>query len=415
VGNQPTILFAGGGTGGHLYPGLSVAQALQKIAPDIRPLFLCTQRDIDRIILQPTGFPFITQPIVPPVTTVPGLLKFWKSWRESKDLIRSLVKGKPHGWQSVGPPTKISAILGLGGYAAGVAVKYCALHKIPAAILNQDVIPGKANQYLMRYVSTVCCQFEQTRNHVPAEHRDKLKTTGCPIRPEILGDYLPLPPGEGRGEGVPASNVHPPIANLQSRRPDASRRLELDPNLQTLVITGASQGAQTINEAVPVLLADLKLQGWQILHLAGREHATAVRDAYRNLPTSPPVRVIDFTPEMADIWAVADLAIARSGASTCAELCACGLPSILMPYPFHRDLHQRANAKVLADACAAILLDDEKDPKKNAAKLRPLLEPLLVDATRRRTMAQAAKKLAHPDAALRVAQLLVELAGVKTS
>ena len=383
MANPPTILFAGGGTGGHLYPGISVAQALRKILPDARLLFLTTQREIDRIILQPTGFPFIPQPIVPPQTTVPGLLKFWKSWRETKDQVRSIVKGKAHGWQSVGTPSKISAILGLGGYAAGVAVKYCAQHKIPAAILNQDVIPGKANQYLMRYVSTVCCQFDQTRQHVSADHRDKLKTTGCPIRPEIL--TLP-------------------------NRIDAARRLELDPNLQTLVITGASQGAQTINEAVPTLLSDLQLHGWQILHLAGREHAVSVRDAYRNLQNPPPVRVIDFTPEMADVWAVADLAIARSGASTCAELCACGLPSILMPYPFHKDLHQRANAKVLADAGAAILLDDAKDAKKNAANLRPALEPLLRDATRRRSMAEAAKKLSHPDAATRVAQLLAELA-----
>ena len=377
MANQPTILFAGGGTGGHLYPGLSVAQALKKIYPAARPLFLCTQRDIDRIILEPTGFPFITQPIVPPLTTVPGLLKFWKSWRETKDLVRQHIRKE-----------RPAAILGLGGYAAGVAVKYCATHKIPAAILNQDVIPGKANQYLMRYVSTVCCQFEQTREHVSAEHREKIKTTGCPIRPEIL--------------------------NLPNRA-DASRRLELDPNLQTLVITGASQGAQTVNAAILAVLSDLKLQGWQILHLAGRELAVAVRDAYRNLQTSPVVRVIDFTPEMADVWAVADLAIARSGASTCAELCACGLPSILMPYPFHKDLHQRANAKVLADAGAAILLDDEKDPKKNAAKLRPALEPLLYDATKRRAMAEAAKKLARPDAALRVAQLVAELAGAKSS
>src|SRR4051812_42978469 len=278
MGNQPTILFAGGGTGGHLYPGISVAQALQKLLPDARLLFLTTQRDIDRIILEPTGFPFIPQPIVPPKTTVPGLLKFWKSWRETKDLIRSIVQGKaPVLTGGSGTPARHfrpAAILGLGGYAAGVAVKYCALHKIPAAILNQDVIPGKANQYLMRYVSTVCCQFEQTREHVSPEHRDKLKTTGCPIRPEILS----LP-----------------------NRNDAARRLELDPNLQTLVITGASQGAQTINEAVPTLLADLQLHGWQILHLAGREHAVSVRDAYRNLQSSPPVRVIDFTPEMADV------------------------------------------------------------------------------------------------------------------
>jgi len=113
---------------------------------------------------------------------------------------------------------------------------------------------------------------------------------------------------------------------------------------------------------------------------------------------------------MADVWAVTDLAIARSGASTCAELCACGLASILMPYPFHKDLHQRANAKVLAEAGAAILFDDEKDARKNAVKLRPVLESLLFDATKRKAMAEAAKKLARPDAANHVAQILKTLA-----
>ncbi len=398
MGNQTTILFAGGGTGGHLYPGISVAMAMRKIWPEASPLFLCTQREIDRVILEPTGFQFIPQPIVPPVKTVVGLLKFFKGWRETKDLVRQLVRGTsgasatPAGSGTPGGSgtpaqhsSRPAAILGLGGYAAGVAVKYCADHGIPAAIVNPDVIPGKANQYLMRYASTVCCQFDQTREHVHPDHRDKLKTTGCPIRPEILS-----PPS----------------------RAEALRRLELFPNLQTLVVTGASQGAQTVNEAILAVLADLKIQGWQILHLAGREHAAAVREAYRNMagPTPLPTRVIDFTPEMADVWAVADLAVARSGASTSAELTACGIPTILMPYPFHKDLHQRANAKVLADAGAAILIDDEQDPKKNAPRLRPALEPLLYDATRRRTMAESAKKLGRPDAASHVAQILKNLA-----
>jgi UDP-N-acetylglucosamine--N-acetylmuramyl-(pentapeptide) pyrophosphoryl-undecaprenol N-acetylglucosamine transferase len=122
--------------------------------------------------------------------------------------------------------------------------------------------------------------------------------------------------------------------------------------------------------------------------------------------------VIDFTPDMADIWAVADLALSRSGASSCAELTACGVPSILMPYPFHKDMHQRANAKVLADAGAAILVDDEKDRRRNADKLRPALESLLYDAPKRQAMAAAARKLGHPDAATLVAQVVTALAGV---
>src|SRR6478752_4629343 len=154
-----TIFLAGGGTGGHLYPGISVAQALQTVLPEAKPLFLCTERDIDRTILEPTGFEFIRQPIVPPVRTVGGLLKFWSAWRATKDILRKLFKER-----------RPAAVLGLGGYAAGVAVKMASRRRIPAAILNPDVIPGKANLYLLKHVQAVCCQFEDTRLHLPAPH-----------------------------------------------------------------------------------------------------------------------------------------------------------------------------------------------------------------------------------------------------
>jgi UDP-N-acetylglucosamine--N-acetylmuramyl-(pentapeptide) pyrophosphoryl-undecaprenol N-acetylglucosamine transferase len=363
-----TILLAGGGTGGHLYPGIAVAQSLQQILPQAKPVFLCTTREIDRVILEPTGFEAIPQPIVPPRNSVGGLLRFWKSWRETKDQLRRLVKER-----------RPAAVLGLGGYAAGVAVKYAATHKIPTAILNQDVIPGKANQFLMKYAKVVCCQFAATEALVP-EQRAKIKVTGCPIR----NDIRHLPP-----------------------RAQAAARLELDPILNTLLITGASQGAVTVNEAMIALAGSIVLNGWQILHLAGREHGETVRKGYREKEI--PARVIDFTPDMADIWSVTDLAVSRSGASSCAELTACGIASILMPYPFHKDLHQRANAKALADAGAAVLMDDEKDAKKNADKLRPILQSLLYDGPKRKTMSDAAKTLGRPDAADAVAAVIAQL------
>jgi UDP-N-acetylglucosamine--N-acetylmuramyl-(pentapeptide) pyrophosphoryl-undecaprenol N-acetylglucosamine transferase len=365
-----TILFAGGGTGGHLYPGIAVAEALRQSMPQVRPLFLCTTREIDRVILEPTGFEFIPQPIVPPIRTVGGLLKFWKSWRETKDLVRKTLRER-----------RPAAVLGLGGYAAGVAVKVAAQKGLPAAVLNPDVVPGKANQYLMQYVKRVCCQFEATARYVRSdENRQKLDVTGCPIRSDI--SQLP-----DRGA--------------------AASRLSLDPRLSTLVVTGASQGAQTVNDAVIEMLGGVTLRGWQILHLAGRDHAADVRDGYRNLPL--PARVIDFTPAMADVWSVADLAISRSGASSCAELTACGVPSVLLPYPFHKDHHQTLNAKVLEDAGAAVLVDDVKDRKKNAERLRPTVESLLYDGERRREMSAAARKMGKPDAAGNVATVLTSM------
>src|SRR3954454_20388029 len=367
MAEELTILFAGGGTGGHLYPGIAVAEAVRLAMPHVRPLFLCTTRDIDRVILEPTGYEFIPQPIVPPIRTVGGLLKFWKRWRETKDLVKKTLRER-----------RPAAVLGLGGYAAGVAVHLAAQKGVPAAVLNPDVVPGKANQYLMQFVRRICCQFAKTADYVKTpEYKKKLDVTGCPIR----SDISQLPP-----------------------RTEAAKRLSLDPLLNTLVITGASQGATTVNEAVIEMLGGVTLRGWQILHLAGRDHALTVRSAYRDLPV--PSRVIDFTPAMADVWAVADLAISRSGASSCAELTACGVPSVLMPYPFHKDKHQRLNAKVLAEGGAAVIVDDVKDRRANGDKLRPAVESLLCDGERRRAMATAARGMGKPDAAANVAQVL---------
>ena len=340
-----------------------MAESLRTILPDAKPLFLCTTRAIDQIILEPTGFEFIAQPILPPDRSMTGLLKFWKSWRETKELVTRILKERSP-----------ALVLGLGGYAAGVAVKLAGRQKIPAALINPDVIPGKANQYLMRYVSQIYCQFEQTAQHVAATHREKIVVTGCPIRSDLR--QMPT-------------------------RDQAMSRLGLDPVLQTLVVTGASQGAKTVNEGVLELFKSFKPQGWQVLHLSGRDHAEGVRAAYRDLSIT--ARVIDFTAAMADVWAVADLAVSRSGASSCAELTACGVPSVLMPYPFHKDKHQRLNADVLHAAGAAVLMDDEKDARKNAEKLRPIMQSLLLDANKRLIMATAAKSLGRPAAAEAVA------------
>src|SRR5688500_15551050 len=244
MADEERVLFrSGGGTGGHLYPGIAVAQALRRALPEARPVFLCTRREIDTTILAPTGFEFIPQPIVPPVRTIGGLLKFWVSWRETKDLVKRVLRER-----------RPDAILGLGGYAAGVAVRVAVSKGVPAAILNPDVVPGKANQFLMRHARAVCCQFEATREHVPEGRRDKLRITGCPIRDDM--------------RTLPARDA-------------AAAFLGLQPRLHTLVITGASQGAQTVNDAVIESLGSIKLQGWQILHLAGKEHAEKVRAEYR--------------------------------------------------------------------------------------------------------------------------------------
>lgn len=363
-----TIVLAGGGTGGHLYPGIAVAEALATVAPQLKPLFLCTTREIDRVILEPTGFEFVLQPVIPWKKSISGTLRFAKGLRETWEVVRKVIKER-----------KPAAVLGLGGYAAGLAVRMAAGKKIPTAVLNPDVLPGTANKMLLKRADAVCCQFAQTAEHVDPSLRAKLVVTGCPIRSDIRR----LPP-----------------------RPQAAQRLGLDPAINTLVVTGASLGAQTVNEAVLTMLGQMTLRGWQILHLSGRDHAASVRAGYREMKAQ--AVVVDFTPAMADVWAVADLAISRSGASSCAELTACGVPSVLLPYPFHKDMHQRANAKVLADAGAAVIVEDQKDRRANADKLRPVIESLLYDADKRRVMSDDAHQLGKPEAAENVAKLIRE-------
>src|SRR3954463_2310621 len=122
--SQPkTIFMAGGGTGGHLYPGIAVAESLRRIDPDVKCVFLCTTREIDRVILEPTGFEFIPQPIERPHRSIGGLLKFWKSWRETKELVRRTIKDR-----------QPAAVVGLGGYAAGVSVRLAGSQGIPTAL-----------------------------------------------------------------------------------------------------------------------------------------------------------------------------------------------------------------------------------------------------------------------------------------
>ncbi len=370
MSQSQTIFLAGGGTGGHLYPGIAVAQALKTLAPDLNPVFLATRKEIDRVILEPTGFEFIPQPVIPWKKSISGTLRFAMALRETWDVVRKLIKDR-----------KPAVVLGLGGYAAGPAVRMASSKAIPTALINPDVIPGAANKLLIKRAAAVCCQFEQTANYVDSSLRTKLQVTGCPIRSDIRH----LPP-----------------------RDQAMSRLGLDPKMDTLVVTGASLGAQTVNEGVLEFLKEVPPRGWQVLHLSGRDHGEAVRAGYKGVST--PAVVVDFTPDMADVWAVADLAVSRSGASSCAELTACGIPSVLLPYPYHKDMHQRENAKVLAEAGAAILVDDEKDAKKNAQKLRPAIEPLLYDVVKRRTMSEAARKIGKPDAAENVARLITELA-----
>ena len=369
--SRNTYIFAGGGTGGHLYPGLAVAQELRRQDEHSQIVFACSYRPIDRQILDGTPYPVVEQPIRP--APRPGqiwkfLVSYVRSGRQARDMVRDL---RPR------------AVLGLGGFAAVPLV--CAAHKagVPAAFLNPDAVPGKANRMLARRAEAIFAQFESAASHFPSAVRAKVRATGCPIRREFFA----------------------------MDRGAALAELGLRADRKTLLVNGGSQGAQSINEAVLALAPDLDaLAGqWQVLHVTGtgKQGQETLGLKARRIP----VRSMEFCRRMDLACAAADLSICRAGASTVAELCAVGRPAIILPYPYHKDQHQRLNAMALVEAGAAEIVDDRIAPAANAESLRAKLLPLMADEARLETMRRAAATLSRPEAAAEVARWLAARGG----
>lgn len=372
---SPLIVLAGGGSGGHLYPGLAVAQALAQTQPQGRVLFLCTERQIDRDILDGTGWSYQSQPVKPLPSRPWQVWSFWQSWRASIRQAQQLFeKDRP------------AAVLGLGGFASGPAMKVAAGMGIPTGMLNPDAVPGKANRYLARFSDQIFVQWEESCRFF-GKYSEKCVVLGCPIRSSIT----------------------------TANRSESFSQLELDLAKKTLAIMGGSQGGYNVNMAITECLASnsdlqalLTTSGsWQILHLTGKTDEQQVRQKYQQAGIA--ARVMAFTPRMDMVLATADLVIGRAGASTLAELTATGKPSILLPYPYHRDQHQWRNAEVLAHVGAARIVRDYCNPIKTALDLAETLRPLLSNEGQLREMALAAGNLGKVAAAQEIAQKLIQV------
>lgn len=368
------IAFAGGGTGGHVYPALATADALRTIRPDLRVLFFGTQRPLDRKILGETDWELIEQPIVP-LKRAP-----WR-WPQFLIGIRRCTLLCRASFRDVSPVV----VVGTGGLASVPAVREAARLGIPTALLNPDTVPGRANRYLARYADVVYAQWSESTRHferMPKRRRPPVMVTGCPVRPEF-------------NDAVRSAGI---------------KRFKLRDDRRTLLITGASQGARNINRAVLANLDLLNSAGktWQVLHLTGDHDFDEVAEAYRG--ESIQTVVLRFTEHMADALAAADLVVGRAGASSLAEITAVGRASILMPYPYHKDQHQLANAECLARGSAARIVRDRIEPAENGPALREALAPLMADTETRAMMADAARRIGRGQAALTIAEDLLALA-----
>ena len=331
-------------------------------------VFLCSSREIDRLILQDEPFGVVTQPIRPAPARKREVIGFVRALRASRRIAkRAISRANPR------------AVLGLGGFAAWPGVRFAAHAGYRTGVLNPDAVPGKANRRLGPHVASIFSQFETTADYFEDVAPGLVRVTGCPVRADLTtGD-----------------------------RDEAVRAFGLDGSRKTLLVFGGSQAASTLNEALPLLTRQLgqAVEQWQVLAIVGEDFAPAgpLEDPAR---AAMPVRALPYCHRMDLAYAAADLVLCRAGASTMAELAATGTPAVLMPYPYHADDHQRLNAEPFQAAGAGVICTDAKEAATNVATLKQVLLPLLSDADRLTSMASAAAELAQPNAARLVAEWL---------
>ena len=364
-GEGPLVVFAGGGTGGHLYPALSVVEAIRESAAGARFVFFATDRPVDREVLGAAGQNFVAQGVMAPAMAPWRWPAFVRAWRASVRLCRLYFE--------VHRP---AVVIGTGAYASVPAVRQALRMGVPTALLNPDVIPGRANRWLASRVDVVFAQWGESKRHFPS--RVNVEVAGCPVR----------------------------LAVCIADRAAGLDRFGLSLDRRTLLVTGASQGARSINQALVCLAGELAgLTGWQVLHQTGETDLQTVHEAYSRAGVA--AVCIKYTDQMGEALAAADLVISRAGASTLAELTATGTPSILLPYPYHRDMHQLANAEVLAARGAARICRDEIDGAKTAKALGGPLLGLMADEQELSRMSQAARALGAPGAADVIARSVI--------
>lgn len=368
-----TYIFAGGGSGGHLFPGIAVADELRRRSPAARCVFVGSERPVEQVILQPTGYEHHALPVesLQELRRRPARC-LWRNWSALRSARRILLAERPR------------RVIGLGGFASVPTVWAARRLGIPVLLIEQNVIPGAATRWLAGCARQICLSFQETQGRL----RPGLSTviTGNPVRSEIL-------------HATERRLKRPATGNDQQK---------------TLLILGGSQGAESLNAAVAHWVSNgrSELSDWRIVHQTGPGRSAEIRAQYAALGLTAVVE--EFFPDVAEWYVAADLAISRAGATTMAELACVGCPSVLIPYPFAADQHQAANADAFARHGAALAVSQAAAPTETASRLSGALSPLLVDPRRRERMRQSAMRLARPDAARDIVDLLEHESRPKT-
>jgi len=364
------VLLVSEGTGGHLIPAVEVARVLAAQQVDVLLLYagrprtaplmqeLMQETDPHRIQCVPVSVPR------PPAWCPPEV---WRGVQAVR--VWRIVRRHLHGFRP-------NVVAGFGGWFCVPAMLAARLHHLPLLLHEQNVRLGRANRFLRHHVDQMALSFEVTGRQLNGTSR---VVTGLPIR-QTIGSVS---------------------------REEAARHFEMDPRAPTVVVLGGSQGSRAINRLVCRMaegLTEEERTSWRILHLTGPADHAPIRQRYAALGVKG--LVLPHVAQMAAVYAMADVVVARAGASTIAELARCGTPAILIPYPYANG-HQRDNARLAESAGGAVRVEEETAPDL----LRLAVRRILLDARVRRRMADQIRTLARPDAAQRLAEAILTLAG----
>lgn len=365
------IIISGGGTGGHIFPAVAIANAIKKIEPSAGILFVGAKGKMEMEKVPQAGYP------------IEGL---WISGLQRNDIkanllfpfkvISSLMQAR-----KIIKRFKPQVAVGVGGYASGPLLYMAARMGVACLIQEQNSFAGLTNKILGRKVQKICVAFDGMEKFFPKE---KIIKTGNPVREEAV-----------RTEGL---------------KNEALSFFGLKPGNPTLLIVGGSQGAKSINKAVQACIHQLEKLGINIIWQTGKYFYEEAKKSAEAFP-SDRVKVYDFINRMNLAYALADLIVSRAGASTVSELCLIGKPAILIPLPTAAEDHQAMNAMSLVNENAAIMIRDHELPERLFSEI----ESLLADKDKRNQLSVNISRLALPDAAAVIAKEVLQLAKMHSS
>ena len=360
------VIISGGGTGGHIFPAVSIANAIKALRPDAKILFVGALGRMEMQRVPAAGYEIKGLPICGfdrknLLKNFKVLYKIWKSQRMAKQIIKDF---------------QPQVAVGVGGYASGPTLNKAAAMGIPCLIQEQNSYAGVTNKLLAKKAEKICVAYEGMERFFPAE---KIILTGNPVRQALLDTTI--------------------------SREDAIKSFGLDPAKKTILLVGGSLGARTINESVLQHLDIVKSADVQFIWQTGKYYSAAIAEQLKGQDI-PNLKVTDFISDMGAAYKAADLVISRAGASSISEFCLIGKPVILVPSPNVAEDHQTKNALALSTRDAAIYVKDAEAP----ATLLELAVKTVNDEAKLKSLSENVLKLALPDSADIIAKEVIKLA-----